>query len=88
VRFREPGESDVPSDMLVVYVDGPPHRFPDRAARDRAQQERLESLGYLVVRFEDDSEDGWERIVQRYPSVFGAGARWFESSRPDHFSDL
>jgi very-short-patch-repair endonuclease len=58
-------------DMLVVYVDGPPHRFPDRAARDHAQQNRLEDLGYLVVRFDDDSETAWETVVHRYPSVFG-----------------
>lgn len=58
-------------DMLAVYVDGPPHRFPDRVARDQAQQERLEQLGYLVVRFQDDSEAAWDPIIHRYPSVFG-----------------
>jgi hypothetical protein len=61
-------------DMLAVYVDGPPHRFPDRVQRDRAQQARLEDLGYLVVRVEDESEDAWEAVVQRYPSVFGTGS--------------
>lgn len=61
-------------DMLVVYVDGPPHRFPDRAARDREQQARLEELGYLVIRFQDESEDAWNAIVRRYPSVFGGSA--------------
>ena len=58
-------------DMLAVYVDGPPHRFPDRVARDQAQQGRLEQLGYLVVRFQEDSEGAWEPIILRYPSVFG-----------------
>ena len=58
-------------DMLVVYVDGPPHRFPDRVERDRVRQTRLEDLGYLVVRFEDDSEAAWESVLHRYPSVFG-----------------
>jgi len=61
-------------DMLLVYVDGPPHRFPDRAVRDRAQQTRLEDLGYLVVRFDDDSETTWESVLHRYPSVFGDGS--------------
>ena len=61
-------------DMLVVYVDGPPHQFPDRAARDREQETRLEELGYLVVRFQDESEQSWESIVRLYPSVFGGGA--------------
>jgi len=60
-------------DMLAVYVDGPPHRFPDRVARDHAKQTQLEQLGYLVVRFQDDSEAAWEPIIMKYPSVFGAG---------------
>jgi very-short-patch-repair endonuclease len=60
-------------DMLAVYIDGPPHRFPDRATRDQAQQQRLEQLGYLVVRFQDDSEAAWEPIILKYPSVFGVG---------------
>jgi ATP-dependent helicase YprA (DUF1998 family)/very-short-patch-repair endonuclease len=59
------------ADMLAVYVDGPPHRFPDRVTRDQAQQGKLEQLGYLVVRFQDDSEAAWEPIILRYPSVFG-----------------
>jgi hypothetical protein len=42
--------------------------------RDRAQQARLEDLGYLVVRVQNDSEDAWEAVVQRYPSVFGTRA--------------
>ena len=57
--------------MLAVYIDGPPHRFPDRVERDQAQQAKLEQLGYLVVRFQDDSEAAWEPIVRQYPSVFG-----------------
>jgi len=60
-------------DMLAVYVDGPPHRFPDRVTRDQAKQAKLEQLGYLVVRFQDDSEEAWEPIILKYPSVFGAG---------------
>ncbi len=60
-------------DMLAVYVDGPPHRFPDRVARDQAKQAQLEQLGYLVVRFQDDTEAAWEPIIMKFPSVFGAG---------------
>jgi very-short-patch-repair endonuclease len=60
-------------DMLAVYVDGPPHRFPDRVARDHAKQSQLEQLGYLVVRFQDDNEAAWEPLIMKYPSVFGAG---------------
>jgi very-short-patch-repair endonuclease len=58
-------------DMLAVYIDGPPHRFPDRVTRDQAQQRKLEQLGFLVVRFQDDSEVAWEPIILKYPSVFG-----------------
>jgi very-short-patch-repair endonuclease len=62
-------------DHLVVYVDGPHHQFPERAARDARQTEALRDLGYTIVRFAAD--DDWEAVLHRYPSVFGApgGAR-------------
>ena len=53
----------------VVYVDGPPHDFPERQERDRRQEECLEDLGYLVIRFHHQEE--WGGVVDRYPSVFG-----------------
>jgi very-short-patch-repair endonuclease len=54
---------------VVVYVDGPPHDFPDRAARDAEKQAALEDLGYVVLRFRHDSD--WDSLVRAYPSVFG-----------------
>ena len=56
---------------VAIYVDGPIHDYPDRAARDRAQEAALENLGYTVIRFAHDAE--WESIVKRYASVFGGG---------------
>ncbi|HVT60488.1 MAG TPA: DEAD/DEAH box helicase [Thermoanaerobaculia bacterium] len=55
--------------MVAVYVDGPPHDFPERAARDAAQQIRLEDLGWTVLRFRHDGE--WRDVVSRMPSLFG-----------------
>lgn len=56
---------------LVVYIDGSPHQFPERQARDKSQQEILEDLGFTVVRFSDDG--GWAESVAQYPNVFGPG---------------
>jgi len=53
----------------VVYVDGPPHDFPERQKRDAEVTMALEDAGYVVVRFHH--EDDWEETVSRFPSVFG-----------------
>ena len=58
--------------MAVIYVDGPPHEFADRQARDIAQTSRLEDEGYQVIRFKD-TED-WNQIAARHPDVFGRPA--------------
>ena len=55
---------------VAVYVDGPHHDYPDRAARDREQTSRMEDAGYSVLRFGTDQD--WKAIIQRYPSIFGA----------------
>ncbi|MEP0547504.1 MAG: DEAD/DEAH box helicase [Rhodothermales bacterium] len=54
----------------LVYVDGPPHDYPDRQRRDEAMTSALEDAGYWVIRFHH--EDDWRDIVGRYPSVFGS----------------
>jgi len=56
-------------DLTVIYIDGPPHKYSERQARDRAQSEALEDAGYTVVRFADDAD--WEAIVRAKPSIFG-----------------
>jgi len=56
---------------VAIYVDGPPHDYPGRAARDREQGECMEDLGWTVIRF--GYRDDWESILERYQSVFGGG---------------
>jgi ATP-dependent helicase YprA (DUF1998 family)/very-short-patch-repair endonuclease len=55
---------------VVVYVDGPPHDFPERQARDRSQHDALEDLGYQVIRF--GHRDDWEAILKSKPGIFGS----------------
>lgn len=55
-------------DQVAVYIDGPHHRFPERAARDAAQQACLEDMGYTVIRF--GHTDDWDAIIAQYPYVF------------------
>lgn len=55
--------------LVAVYVDGPPHDFPDRQHRDRLATERMEDLGYTVIRF--GHLDNWADVTGRYPHVFG-----------------
>jgi hypothetical protein len=59
------------TDQVVVYVDGPPHDFPERAERDAQQTTAMENLGYTVLRIRHDEE--WHALVKKYPSVFGSG---------------
>jgi ATP-dependent helicase YprA (DUF1998 family)/very-short-patch-repair endonuclease len=58
--------------QVAVYIDGPPHDFPDRQTRDRTQTDCMEDHGYTVIRFAHD--DDWLGVVQRYPHVFGTPA--------------
>jgi very-short-patch-repair endonuclease len=60
------------NDSLVVYVDGPPHDFPDRQQRDAGKQAAMEDLGYIVLRFRHGTD--WEAQLKKYPSVFGGAA--------------
>ncbi len=56
-------------ERVAVYIDGPPHDFPERQRRDESVTSTLEDAGYVVVRFHH--EDDWDGTVRRYPSVFG-----------------
>lgn len=53
----------------AVYVDGPPHKYPERKKRDAQQTNCMEDRGYIVIRF--DSDDDWDVIINRYPNIFG-----------------
>lgn len=72
-QFRtRPDFSYTGENPAFVYVDGPPHDFPDRQNRDAAQNAALRAEGITVIRFHHASE--WEAVVARYPSVFGKPA--------------
>jgi hypothetical protein len=55
-----------------VFIDGPLHDEPGRAARDRAVAERLRDHSWDVVRFAHDAD--WAGVVTTRPNVFGTGA--------------
>jgi very-short-patch-repair endonuclease len=52
-----------------IYVDGPPHDFPERQTRDTVQTATLRAEGITVIRFHHAVD--WESVVALYPSVFG-----------------
>ena len=60
------------AEFAVVYVDGPHHRFPERAKRDAQQTEALEEKGFRVLRF--GAEDDWDSLVGKCRAVFGEAA--------------
>lgn len=57
------------SERVVVYVDGPHHRYPERHTRDQQQERLLRLKGYSVLRFAAQEE--WEDKVRARPDVFG-----------------
>lgn len=56
----------------AVFVDGPHHDGPVQAERDAKAGERLEDLGWTVVRF--THRDDWTQVAATLPSVFGGPA--------------
>ncbi len=56
---------------VAVYIDGPPHDFPERQQRDADQTGALEDFGWTVVRFHH--QDDWQAIINRNPGLFGGG---------------
>jgi hypothetical protein len=56
----------------VIFVDGPPHNYPDVEERDKQATTRLEDAGYRVIRVAHDAD--WSKIVADSPSVFGDGS--------------
>jgi very-short-patch-repair endonuclease len=55
----------------VIYIDGPVHEYPERHRRDVELSERLEDLGFTVIRF--GRPDDWAATIDCYPNIFGAG---------------
>ena len=56
---------------MAVFVDGPAHDGATAAERDADAAERLEDLGWYVIRFRYD--DDWPSIIAANRSVFGEG---------------
>lgn len=54
--------------MIAVYVDGPYHQYPERHARDMAPADRMEDLGFTVIRF--TLTTAWEETVDRFSTLF------------------
>lgn len=61
----------LPGAEVAVFVDGPHHDIPTQQQRDEDTEDRLMDSGWLVIRF--GHTDHWQRIVDRYPNVFGSG---------------
>ena len=60
-----------PNAPVAVFIDGPVHDDQDVAQRDAAAAERLEDLGWYVIRVRHD--DDWQDIAGSNPTVFGSG---------------
>jgi very-short-patch-repair endonuclease len=56
----------------AIYVDGPPHDYPERQTRDHQQESMMEDKGFVVIRFR--YYDDWDKIVAQYPSLFGVNS--------------
>lgn len=55
--------------LAAVYIDGPPHDYPERQERDRAQTECMEDHGYTVIRFHH--EEDWAAKIAEHANIFG-----------------
>ncbi len=53
----------------VIYIDGPPHDFPDRQKRDDEKTAAMEDYGITVLRFHH--EDDWNENIANHPNIFG-----------------
>lgn len=58
--------------QAAVYVDGHPHTYVERQARDAAATTSLQDLGITVIRV--TGEASWAAAVAAYPWVFGEGS--------------
>ncbi|MGO9272655.1 MAG: Zn-binding domain-containing protein [Terriglobia bacterium] len=56
---------------VCVFCDGPDHDQPERRARDSAERDTLEDLGYRVVVIRHS--DNVENEIRRYADLFGPG---------------
>ena len=61
----------LPGGDVAVFVDGPVHDSADRSERDAEAAERLDDLGWHVIRIRHDAI--WSEVVAENPNVFGQG---------------
>jgi very-short-patch-repair endonuclease len=54
---------------VAIYVDGPPHDFPDRQQRDCEITTQMEDAGFVVIRFAHSAN--WDAIIAEHPNLFG-----------------
>ena len=54
---------------VAVYIDGPPHDYPDRQERDRTLTAAMLDVGISVLRFHH--KDDWARLLQEHAALFG-----------------
>ena len=62
---------DLPGNPVAVFVDGPHHDDAVQQLRDEQAAERLEDLGWTVVRVRHD--DDWPAAATRHAWLFGPG---------------
>lgn len=56
--------------QTAIYVDGPPHDYPERHKRDDETTARMEDDGWIVIRFRHF--DDWDAKLTKYPNIFGS----------------
>jgi ATP-dependent helicase YprA (DUF1998 family) len=54
----------------AIYIDGPPHDFPERKERDADNDDCLEDFGFTVIRF--GHEENWMNKLEKFKFVFGS----------------
>ena len=62
---------DIPGNPVAVFVDGPHHDDAHQHERDGRAADRLENLGWTVVRVHH-AED-WATVISRHRWIFGPG---------------
>ena len=55
--------------LAAIFVDGPHHDLATQRAKDTAQDDALDDLGYTSLRFRHDAD--WGALFDRFPGVFG-----------------
>jgi superfamily II DNA/RNA helicase/very-short-patch-repair endonuclease len=56
----------------AVFIDGSVHQRESVAGRDRAAEDRLDDVGWAVIRVSTD-EASWADAARRHPDIFGPG---------------